>query len=300
MQRSTRASAMAALDAAVELDSEIPVVARRRRGVGAVFWLAVGWILVVLVAVALADLLPLADPLKQALRGRAATPSAAHWLGTDILGRDILSRVIYGARASLGIGLVAPALALLVGAVIGMLAGYFRGFFETISIGTTDVLLAFPPLVLALAIVAYLGASVLNVIVVLAILTVPAVTRVARAATLAIREREFVTAARALGASHARILLREILPNVMLPLGAFFLLLVAITIVAEGILSFLGLGVPPPTPSWGSMVAEGRDSLDVAPHIAFIPAGIMFLTVLAFNLVGDTLRAITDPRRGPA
>jgi peptide/nickel transport system permease protein len=291
---------MAALDGAIELDSDVLVLARRRRGLGAVFWIAVGWVAVVFALALLADLLPLADPFKQTLLARRALPSLAHLLGTDALGRDILSRAIHGARTSLGIGLVAPFLATLVGATIGLLAGYFRGLFETLSMGATDVLLAFPPLVLALAIVAYLGQSVANVTVVLAILTVPAVTRVARAATLVIRERDFVTAARALGASHARILLREILPNVMLPLGAYFLLLVAIIIVAEGILSFLGLGVPPPAPSWGSMIAEGRDSLDVAPHIAFIPAGVMFLTVLAFNLIGDTLRAITDPRRGPA
>jgi peptide/nickel transport system permease protein len=291
---------MAALDGAIELDSDVPVLARRRRGLGAVFWIAVGWVAVVFALALLADLLPLADPFKQTLLARRALPSLAHLLGTDALGRDILSRAIHGARTSLGIGLVAPLLATLVGTTIGLLAGYFRGLFETLSMGATDVLLAFPPLVLALAIVAYLGQSVANVTIVLAVLTVPAVTRVARAATLVIRERDFVTAARALGASHARILLREILPNVMLPLGAYFLLLVAITIVAEGILSFLGLGVPPPLPSWGSMVAEGRESLDSAPYIAFIPAGIMFLTVLAFNLIGDTLRAITDPRRGAA
>jgi peptide/nickel transport system permease protein len=292
---------MAALDGAIDRDTDIPVPARRRRrGLGAVFWIAVGWIAVVFALAICADLLPLADPLKQTLRARQLPPGLAHLLGTDALGRDILSRAIHGARASLGIGLVAPLLASLIGATIGLLAGYFRGLFETLSMGATDVLLAFPPLVLALAIVAYLGQSVANVTIVLAVLTVPAVTRVARAATLVIRERDFVTAARALGASHARILLREILPNVMLPLGAYFLLLVAITIVAEGILSFLGLGVPPPLPSWGSMVAEGRESLDSAPYIAFIPAGIMFLTVLAFNLIGDTLRAITDPRRGAA
>lgn len=289
---------MAALDAAaaVPLGGDRP--ARRRRGLGLVFWAAVLWIAIVVAAALLAGVLPLADPDRQALLARRALPGAAHLLGTDALGRDILSRVIYGARASLAIGVLAPLVATLVGTAVGLVAGYFRGSFETLAIGATDVLLAFPPLVLALAIVAYLGQSVTNVILVLAVLTVPAVTRVARAATLAVREREFVTAARALGAGHARILLREILPNVMLSLAAYFLVLVAVTIVAEGILSFLGLGVPPPTPSWGSMIAEGRDSLDIAPHIAFIPAGAMFLTVLAFNLVGDSLRAVTDPRRG--
>ncbi len=288
---------MAALDAAaVPLGGDRP--ARRRRGLGLVFWAAVLWIAIVVAAALLAGVLPLADPDRQALLARRALPSAAHLLGTDALGRDILSRVIYGARASLAIGVLAPLVATLLGTAVGLVAGYFRGSFETLAIGATDVLLAFPPLVLALAIVAYLGQSVTNVILVLAVLTVPAVTRVARAATLAVREREFVTAARALGAGHARILLREILPNVMLSLAAYFLVLVAVTIVAEGILSFLGLGVPPPTPSWGSMIAEGRDSLDIAPHIAFIPAGAMFLTVLAFNLVGDSLRAVTDPRRG--
>lgn len=289
---------MAALDSAGKLALELEMPARPRRRLGIVFWLASSWIALVVALAIFADLLPLADPFAQALLARRAPPSAAHLLGTDALGRDILARVIYGARASLEIGLLAPLAATLVGTLLGMLSGYFRGRFETFAIGATDVLLAFPPLVLALAIVAYLGQSVTNVILVLAILTVPAVTRVARAATLAIREREFVTAARALGAGHLRILRREILPNIMLPLGAYFLVLVAVTVVVEGILSFLGLGVPPPQPSWGGMIAEGRDSLDIAPHIAFIPAVAMFLTVLAFNLVGDSLRAITDPRRG--
>jgi peptide/nickel transport system permease protein len=139
---------------------------------------------------------------------------------------------------------------------------------------------------------------VLNITITLGILSIPALTRVARAATLTFAEREFVTAARALGAGHSRILARELLPNIALPLIAFFLLAVAVIIVVEGALSFLGLGVPPPTSSWGGMIAEGRDSLDTAPAIAFLPAGTMFLTVLAFNLVGDRLRALTDPRSG--
>lgn len=289
---------MAALDAAGKIPLDLDTVARHRRSLGIVFWSAVLWIVLILALAIFAGLLPIDNPDRQQLLARRAVPSAAHLLGTDALGRDILARCIYGARASLEIGLLAPLIATLLGTLFGTLAGYFRGPVELLTIGASDVLLAFPPLVLALAIVAYLGQSVANVTIVLAILTVPAVTRVARAATLAVREREFVTAARALGAGHPRILAREILPNIVPSLAAYFLVLVAVIIIAEGILSFLGLGVPPPMPSWGSMMAEGRESLDSAPLIAFAPAAAMFLTVLAFNLVGDTLQAITDSRRG--
>ena len=153
-------------------------------------------------------------------------------------------------------------------------------------------------MILALAVTAYLGQSILNLTCILGVLGIPAFMRVARAATLTLARREFVIAAQALGATHARILLRELLPNVFLPLFAFFLLGVAVTIVAEGALSFLGLGVPPPTSSWGSMIGEGRESLEIAPRLAFLPAIAMFLTVLSFNLVGDALRALTDPRQG--
>jgi peptide/nickel transport system permease protein len=187
---------------------------------------------------------------------------------------------------------------LTIGGALGMLAGYFRGRFETLTVGSTDVLLAFPPLILVLAIIAFLGQSIFNLTCILGVLGIPAFMRVARATTLTLSRREFVIAAQALGASHSRILLKELLPNVILPLFAFFLLGVAVTIVVEGSLSFLGLGVPPPISSWGSMIGEGRESLEVAPRLAFLPAVAMFLTVLAFNLVGDTLRAITDPRQG--
>ncbi len=285
---------MAALDATAALDQ---APARRRFRLGVVFWVAAGWIALALLFAISADLLPLPDPAKMSLLARRAGPSAAHLLGTDALGRDLLARMIYGARSSLAVGLMAPLLATVAGGTLGLLAGYFRGRLEMITIGATDVLLAFPPLVLALAMTAYLGQSVGNLILVLALLSVPAVTRITRAATLTVRQRDFVTAAQALGASPARIVLREILPNVALPVMAYFLVLVAIIITAEGILSFLGLGVPPPTPSWGGMIAEGQDSLDLAPQIAFLPAGAMFFTVLAFNLVGDILRSITDPRR---
>ena len=285
---------MAALDAAAPI--EVPRTTRRR-SLGWVFWLALAWIVIVLFGALAADLLPIADPSKISLLHRRQPPNAMYLLGTDHLGRDVLARVVYASRSSLTVGLVSAFLGLLVGGTLGLLAGYFRGRFESLTMATVDVLLAFPPLVLALAIIAYLGQSLVVLTLTLALLSVPAATRVARGTTLAIAEREFVVAARALGATHLRIMLRELLPNVALPLTVYTLIVVAVLIVGEGALSFLGLGVPPPMPSWGSMMSEGREQLDFAPHIAFIPAIVMFLTVLSFNLVGDTLRSLTDPRR---
>ena len=271
---------------------------RRTRRLGPLFWTAIVWIVFVFAASALAGLLPLPSPTDMDMLARRGAPSVLHWLGTDALGRDELARLIFGARISLTVGLCAPIIGVAIGGALGMLAGYFRGRFEALVVGSMDVLLAFPPLILALAVTAYLGQSILNLTCILGVLGIPAFMRVARAATLTLARREFVIAAQALGATHARILLRELLPNVFLPLLAFFLLGVAVTIVAEGALSFLGLGVPPPTSSWGGMIGEGRESLEIAPRLAFLPAIAMFLTVLAFNLVGDTLRALTDPRQG--
>jgi peptide/nickel transport system permease protein len=287
---------MAVLD--IEVDTAAVSPLRQRRRVGALFLAAVAWIVLIALAAALAGFLPIASPTDMDILARRAPPGAGHWLGTDQLGRDEFSRLIYGARISLTVGLLAPVIGVLIGGSLGMLAGYFRGRFETLAVGGVDVLLAFPPLVFVLAVTAYLGQSVLNITLVIGVLSIPAFTRVARAVTLSLSEREFVVAARALGATHARILLRELLPNVALPLVAFFLLGVAVTIVVEGALSFLGLGVPPPAPSWGSMIGEGRENLDIAPWLAFLPALFMFLSVLAFNIVGDTLRALTDPRPG--
>lgn len=287
---------MAVLEIGVDTAAVSPV--RRGRKPGALLLVAVGWIALIVLAAALADVLPIGSPTDMDMLARRALPSRCWLLGTDQLGRDELARLIYGARISLTVGLLASVIGVTVGGCLGMLAGYFRGRLETLTVAGVDVLLAFPPLVFALAVTAYLGQSVLNLTLVIGVLGIPAFTRVARAVTLSLSEREFVTAARALGATHTRILLRELLPNVALPLLAFFLLGVAVTIVVEGALSFLGLGVPPPAPSWGSMIGEGRESLDMAPWLAFLPAGFMFATVLAFNIVGDTLRALTDPRPG--
>ena len=272
--------------------------AQRGRRLGPLFWAAIGWVVFVFAAAVFADMLPLPSPTDMDMLARRAPFSAEHWLGTDGLGRDELSRLVYGARISLVVGLCAPVIGLVLGGGLGLLAGYFRSRFETLVVGSMDVLLAFPPLIFALAVTAFLGQSIINLTCILGVLSIPAFMRVARAATLTLARREFVIAAQALGATHARILIRELLPNVALPLLAYFLLVVAVIILVEGSLAFLGLGVPPPIPSWGSMIGEGRESLDVAPRLAFIPAIAMFLTVLSFNLVGDTLRAITDPRQG--
>src|SRR5258705_2872110 len=287
--------------ATLELDLAEEAVAarvRKSRRLGMLFWAAIIWMIFVFAVAIFATVLPLPSPTDMDMLQRRAPFSAAHWLGTDGLGRDELSRLIYGARISLIVGLCAPVIGITIGGALGMLSGYFRGRFETLVVGSMDVLLAFPPLILVLAIIAFLGQSIFNLTCILGVLGIPAFIRVSRAATLTLSRREFVIAAEALGATHARILLRELLPNVFLPLFAFFLLGVAVTIVVEGALSFLGLGVPPPISSWGSMIGEGRESLEVAPRLAFMPAIAMFLTVLSFNLVGDTLRALTDPRQG--
>ena len=287
---------MATLELSLDETEATPV--RRRRRLGMLFWCAIGWMVLVFAVAIFADLLPLPSPTDMDMLERRAPISAEHWLGPDGLGRDELSRLIYGARISLIVGLCAPMIGVTIGGALGILAGYFRGRFGSFVGGSMDVLLAFPPLILALAVTAYLGQSIFNLTCILGVLGIPAFMRVARAATLTLARREFVIAAQALGATHARILLRELLPNVLLPLLAFFLLGVAVTIVVEGSLSFLGLGVPPPISSWGSMIGEGRESLEVAPQLAFIPAIAMFLTVLSFNLIGDTIRALTDPRQG--
>ncbi len=288
---------MAVLEIGVDTAAVSPV--RRQRRVGALFIFAVAWIAAIGLAAIFANWLPIQSPTDMDLLAkRAPLFSEGHLLGTDHLGRDELARLIHGGRVSLTVGLLAPVIGVLIGGCLGMLAGYFRGRFETFAVGGVDVLLAFPPLVFVLAVTAFMGQSVANITLVIGVLGIPAFTRVARAVTLTLSEREFVTAARALGATDLRILVRELLPNVTLPLLAFFLLAVAVTIVVEGALSFLGLGVPPPTASWGSMIGEGRENLDIAPWLAFLPAGFMFLTVLAFNIVGDTLRALTDPRPG--
>jgi peptide/nickel transport system permease protein len=259
--------------------------------------MALGWLALVVVVAITASWLPLRDPDKQDLVNRLAPPlSDGHLLGTDGLGRDILSRLAFGARVSLIISLSAVSIGMLLGGTIGLAVGYFRGWFEGVVMWALNVVLAFPGLVLLLGLVAFVGQSLTAITLVVGFLSVPIYARVARATTLAASQRDYVVAARALGASDRRIMFREILPNVALPVAAFGLVALGVVIVLEGSLAFLGLSVQAPNPTWGSMIAEGRQHLSTTAHLAFIPSLVMFLTVLAVNFVGDVLRSRFDVR----
>jgi len=281
-------------DSAVQDENRAAKVAdRRRRRFGVLFWLSVLWLAALISAAVLADYLPLYPRDEMDFLELETSPFASenHLLGTDLQGRDILSRMIYGARVSLIVGLCAPAIGMAVGLAIGLVAGYYRGRIESLITIGLDTILALPGLVVLLLASAIFGGSLTVVSVSLGLLLIPAFARVSRANTLNFAQREFVVAARAMGARDSRVVLRELLPNVILPVTAYGLVVVAFAIVIEGALSFLGLSVPSPTPSWGGMIAEGRENLAVSPHVSFIPACVMFLTVLSFNLVGDALRS---------
>lgn len=269
---------------------------RRRIGgkYGIVFWIAVGWLGLVLFAAAFSQWLPLKDPNQLNTSMMLERPSGEHWLGTDGLGRDIFSRAFFGARVSVVVSLAAVTIGLLIGGMIGMTVGFFRGRTETFVMAMVDVILAFPGLVLLLALVAYVGQNLTAIAIVIGFLSIPVYTRVARANTLAVSNREFILAARAMGATRRRLLFAEVLPNVILPLLAYALVAMGVIVVLEGSLAFLGLSVQPPTATWGSMIAEGKRHLRTAPHVAMIPAFVMFLTVLSLNFVGDRLRSRFD------
>ena len=285
--------------AVVEELGAVPAARPVRRRPRLALWLPALWIVLVVASALLAPVLPLDDPEISDFRAIAKGPfTAGHVLGTDGLGRDNLARLVWGARVALTVGVVAVGVGMVVGGAIGVVAGYFRGRVETFLMGVVDVMLAFPALVLVIAITAFLGQSLRNVAIAVCVVATPAFARVARAATLTFAQREFVTAARAMGATHRRIILREIVPNVLLPVAAFALVVVAIAIVAEGGLAFLGLSVPAPKPSWGGMINEGRDKLEESPYVSMIPAFVMFVTVLSFNLLGDTFRSRFDVREG--
>ena len=237
-----------------------------------------------------------ADPSKIFFTEMRAAPSPAHWFGTDELGRDILSRVMYGARVSLSAGLISVTMALLVGTSMGLIAGYVRGWLDDLLMRIVDAMLSLPFLVLAIALAAILGPSLRNTMIAIAIVTAPVFARITRGEVLAQREREYVQAAQALGARDGRVILRHLLPNISGPLIVQTSLAIANAILAESSLSFLGLGVQPPEPSWGSMLNAARGYLADAPWMALFPGAAIFLGVLAFNLLGDGLREALDPR----
>jgi len=242
-----------------------------------------------------------ADPAKQSLIEKRARPGNKFLLGADEFGRDILSRVLFGSRVALLVGLLSVAIALGLGLVLGCLAGFAGGWIDALIMRGVEVLLAFPYLLLAIAVVSALGPGVLNTTIAVGIWGMPTVTRVVRGAVLAARESEYVSAARALGASAGEVLRRHVLRNILPTVVVYSTLFMANAILVEAALSFLGLGVQPPTPSWGLMVSSGRDFLLVAPHIATIPGLAIMLAVLGFNLLGDGLRDALDPRlRGQA
>ena len=225
-----------------------------------------------------------------------AAPSAAHPFGTDTLGRDVLARTIYGAKVSIQVALTAVLVAAAVGSPLGVIAGYAGGIVETVVMRIVDVLLGFPALVLAIGLVAALGFSLTNVIIALGVVYVPQFARIARSTALSVTNEEYVDAATALGYSTRHVVFREVLPNCTSPLLVQASLLMAFAIIAEASLSFLGLGVQPPTPTWGQMVAAGSGYLTTAPWISFFPGIAILSTVLGFNLVGDGLRDALDPR----
>jgi peptide/nickel transport system permease protein len=297
----TEAAAEAALTAArgaIALESvETPAaraVRRFKRRKGAL--LALG---VIAIFVAAAVFAPLISPYAPDLQTWSAVrkpPSALHWFGTDDVGRDVLARVIYGARASLLAGVISVSIALLVGVPIGLLSGYLGGFIDALFSRITDALLACPFLILAIALAAFLGPSLGNAMIAIGITTTPIFIRLTRGQVMAVKVEDYVEAARAVGNPHWRIALVHILPNILPALLVQATLSIAAAIIAEAALSFLGLGQQPPAPSWGSMLNAAQRFLVNAPWMAIWPGLAIFLTVLSFNLVGDGLRDALDPR----
>ncbi|MBL7498684.1 ABC transporter permease [Frankia sp. CNm7] len=269
--------------------------AGRRIGVGGC--LAVGWLGLLVVAAVTAQWLPLDD--YDTLVGDPGVAPFADWshpLGTDGIGRDALSRLVYGARASLVVSVGAAALGLLVGGLIGVLAGYLRGWVEAVVDVLANTLLAFPPLIMLLALASVVSPTLWTLAAGLALLAVPPSVRLAKANVASAARREYVLVAEALGARRRRVVARELIPNVVPPLVSFAFVGMAALIVAEGSLSFLGLGIPPPSPSWGGMIAAGKDDLADHPAFVFVPCAAMFLTVLALNTMADLLGRRLDVR----
>ncbi len=254
------------------------------------------FLLLLLIAAVLAPLLAPADPLAQDIASRMAAPGVKHLLGTDEFGRDVLSRLIYGARVELIVSVGATALAVIVGSTIGLLAGFLGGTFELMSMRVIEVILSFPPVIVALLFVTIYGPGQLTLIIVLGVLFSPAYARLVYGQTLSVKRLEYVEAARAFGAGKVRTMFGTVLPNVATPIVVQFPITIAAAILAESGLSYLGLGIVAPTPSWGAMIAAGQRFMSNDIWLLIVPSIVIVITVLAFGLVGDGLRDRLDPR----
>ena len=280
---------------------EVPATARPGRHLWRQLWrrktavLGLALAAVVLMGAPLAPWLAPDDPLAMGPR-RFAAPSAAAWLGTDQFGRDLLSRLLYGARVSMAVSFAAVGMAMLIGGTIGLCAGYLGGRIDLVLMRGVDVLMAFPTLLLALAVVATFGGSTRNLVLAVTLAYIPIFSRVVRGSALSVKQSDFVEASRALGARDVRIMFRAVLPNVLAPIIVQATFNLSTAIMIEAALSFLGLGVQPPAPSWGSMLSEARNFMELDPWLALAPGGAITLAVLGFNLFGDGLRDILDPR----
>jgi peptide/nickel transport system permease protein len=259
-------------------------------------WIGLAVFLLVAFAALLAPWIAPHDPLEQNILAKLKPPHESFYLGTDYFGRDILSRLLHGARYSLFIGLVATTLALLVGSAIGMLAGWYGGRFDTFIMQIMDILLAFPALILGLILVAMLGPTMTNIILAIALTSVPPFARIARAPTIAVKGRDYIEAGRALGYSDARILVGHILPNIFPEILVMASLWLATSIRTEASLAFIGLGLKPPIPTWGGMIREGFENILDSAWLALAPGVAILIVVFALNLLGDGLRDAIDPK----
>ncbi|MBM4761355.1 nickel transporter permease [Bacillus sp. B15-48] len=236
------------------------------------------------------------DPLHIDISKKLEGPSAEHWLGTDDKGRDILSRLLYGSRISLTVGVLSTVLGAAVGILMGIIAGYYGRWIDSLLMRICDVLLAFPGILLALAIVSVLGASTTNVIIAVAFFAIPTFARIVRGSTLSVKKLEYIDAIRAMGASDSRIIFKHILPNIVSPIIVQATLYIASAIITASALSFLGMGTQPPDPEWGTMLSQGRSYIRQAPHITLFPGLVILIVVIGFNLFGDGLRDALDPK----